>query len=194
MRSLQEEVLITWLAKLRKGSVYNRKWWNPLPFSMYVHDLIISEQLSSVIEVGTGNGVTSVWASLAGAHVWTCDTENRPKIWDDETFPLPHLSSRIEPFTMLGNQFLNHQLTRTSNVCQDLIILDGPTSEKGFRRLWSVISSHIKTGDFIVSPIGQPEIYVCWQKIANAGFNVQFNSSTESFTTKWDKEGNHNKW
>lgn len=193
MRTVQEEALANYLKKLRKHGTYNRKWWNPLPFSMYIHDLLIHEQITSMVEVGTGNGVTAAWGSLAGASVWTCDTDDRPKIWDEEKFPLPHLKNRIHFDTELGHDFLYRNLCM-HHVRHELIVLDGPTHEKGFRRLWESLNQFVAPDDIIVSPIGHAEIYTCWQKIANAGFKVMFNSSTESFTLKWPNDGNLRDW
>lgn len=195
MRSVQEQNLQTFFSELRRGSTYNRKWWNPLEFSLYVNDLIRYEEIPSVVEVGTGNGVTASWAALAGAIVWTCDLNDRPKIWEADIFPYPHLAGRIQYFTMDGDTFLDHQtIGRKDSHHKELLILDGPNTEKGFRRQWKAVQKFAKPGDFIVAPIGSMDIYMCFLALRAAGFDVQYSSSNEAYTLKWPDDGNVRDW
>jgi len=197
MRSVQEEFLITFFKNLRKGSVYNRKWWNPLSLSIYLHDIIASEQIQNVIELGTGNGVSATWMALGGANVWTCDTTVRPKVWEDENFPLPHIANRILAFEIEADKFLRanaHSGPTPTIKSSELFFLDAATSEKSFRRDMKVVADVAEEDDIIVAPIGHSEIYNCWLKMAGAGFKVFINSSTESFTLKWPNDGNLRAW
>ena len=196
MRSVQEETLARFFKDLRRGGTYNRKWWNPIEFSMYVHDLVRYEEIPNVVEIGTGNGVTASWAALGGANVWTCDMVDRPKVWDAvDIFPLPNLTIRIEYFTMLGDDFLGYQAKgRAGRIGprlfkgNELLILDGPNGEKGFRRQWDYVRNFVRKDDIIVAPIGSPDIYQCFLKLKAAGYDIKYNTSTESYTLIWPAE------
>jgi len=195
MRSFQEEALATFFKNLRKGSVYNRKWWNPLSLSIYLHDIIASKQIRNVVELGTGNGVTAAWMALGGANVWTCDTAVRPKVWENENFPLPHIANRILAFEAESDRFLRtnaHSGPTPTIKSPELFFLDAATSEKSFRRDMKVVADVAEEDDIIVSPMGHSEIYNCWLKMASAGFKVRINS--ESFTLKWPNDGHLRSW
>jgi hypothetical protein len=195
MRSVQEQNLQTFFSELRRGGTYNRKWWNPLEFSIYVNDLVRAEEIPTVVEIGTGNGVTSSWAALAGAHVWTCDLNDRPKVWEADIFPYPKLRSRIEYFTREGDAFLDDQMIgRKDKKNRELLILDGPSSEKGFRRQWNAVKKFANEGDIIVAPTSNQDIYMCFLSLRAAGFGVLYSTSTESYTIKWPADGSIRNW
>jgi hypothetical protein len=193
MRSVQEDALEKFFKDLRRGGTYNRKWWNPIEFGMHVHDLVRYEEIPNVVEIGTGNGCSASWAALGGANVWTCDIADRPKVWDADIFPLPHLKNRVQYFVMNGNEFLPAQKAGRRSI-RDLVILDGPVIEKGFRRQWTAVKDYAREGDIIVAPIGSQDVYRCFLSIREVGFDVQYSTSTEAYTVKWPADGNVRDW
>jgi hypothetical protein len=83
------------LLKLRKGSLYNRKWWPDLLSVKEVLKVVRYEQPRWFCEIGTGNGITASFVAAAGFEVETVDIANRPKVYEDESFPLKRLKQSI---------------------------------------------------------------------------------------------------
>ena len=184
MRTLQQEALIGFITKLKRFSKYNRKWWIPLETSVYIHDLIQQEQIQNFVELGTGNGVTSAFAALAGAIVWTCDTATRPQVWNDEKFPVPHINNRIVQYDMESDKFIKAN-AHASDHGPELYFLDASTTANGFKRDWTALQTKVQPGDFVVTSSEHPEIFEQWQKLSKSGLPVVFSSTTKTFTLKW---------
>jgi uncharacterized protein YqfB (UPF0267 family) len=104
METLEVIMLEEWLLKLRKERLYNRKWWPDLLSVKEVLKVVRYEQPRWFFEIGTGNGITASFVAAAGFEVETIDIADRPKVYEDESFPLKRLKKSIHFFYNIPNR------------------------------------------------------------------------------------------
>ena len=152
-----------------KLKVYDdRGRWATPEEGRVLFDLVTRQKIGLVCEIGTANGWTACWSALAGADVLTFDTVNRPKVYEDKSFPFPALKNKIF-FTNVGSPqcaSLIKQAPRDDSPF--LFFIDGDHSDAGLTVDFEALKPQFRTGDLIVfhdtkkSEIG---VYRFWKRM-----------------------------
>lgn len=124
--------------------------WAQIQEGQLLYDLVRSSKADLFFEIGTANGWTALWASAAGATVYTFDVSNRVKVYQDKKFLFPEMANRIH-FKEIGSPLCVENMRtvpRTESVA--IFFIDGDHSFKGITQDFNAVIPLLRKGDLVV--------------------------------------------
>lgn len=146
-----------------KENVFAHKRWATEEEGELLYNLTIQNQTARVVEIGTANGWTAAWFSLAGAEVYTFDMIDRPKMYLDSLFPYSEVVEHIH-FTCATSPDCLKLLTPSDK--KTLWFIDALHTDEATMTDFRAVMEVAKSGDVIVQhdTIGEVGSARTWRK------------------------------
>ncbi len=156
--------------------VYRPKRWITEREGTLIKDLIQLVEAKSYVEIGTANGFSTMWASLAlpeDGKIYTYDIVNRPKLYDDPSVGCTALSSKIE---FIENMFEKEEVDRLKNIQHPVVcFVDGDHGEDSVKRNWDATLTILESGDLVVfHDVNSHGVSMAWHDITKSDIESPF--------------------
>lgn len=148
METFEVKALNEWLVKLKKHGYFNRKWWPTPEDTKEVLSIVNLEQPRWFIEFGTGNGIMASLVAVSGFEVVTFDPVDRPKIFEDESFPFKSLYKSIHN---MHHYTQNYGMDYWIGGEKTVWFIDVAMGEKTIASIKQHIAHHQHPGDVIIT-------------------------------------------
>lgn len=163
MRTVRDEFRL----RESRNDTFQTQRWATVEEAELLYNLTIENHIRRVVEIGTANGWTAAWFSLAGAEVYTFDASDRPKMYLDGGFPFPEVAKYIH---FAKNPSPGALSTLPPHVSPTLWFIDANHEYAPARADCDAVLKLAKSGDVVVQhdATGEPGSARVWMETVEA--------------------------